>query len=152
MANDSRAKETAVSTGLLLIRLFLGLGIMAHGLQKFLVFGMTGFAAGLAKMGVPAASLLAPVSAGTEALGGALIALGLGTRLAALPLAFNMFVAVITAHRGSYFLPQGMEYALNLGVVFLALALTGPGRFSLDRLMFNRSNNQGETHAGTQAH
>jgi putative oxidoreductase len=140
-------KEPWTSGGLLVIRLALGLGIMAHGLQKFFVFGMSGFVEGLTKMGVPFPSILAPVSAGTEALGGLLIALGLVTRFAALPLAFNMFVAVWTAHRHAYFLPAGMEYALNLGLVYLALALTGPGRFSLDHLIFNRENPKGDPHA-----
>jgi uncharacterized membrane protein YphA (DoxX/SURF4 family) len=55
-----------------------------------------------------------------------------------------MFVAAFTAHKSSYFItnnPPGMEYALNLGVVFLALALTGPGRFAVDRALADRSRN-----------
>ncbi|HZE97601.1 MAG TPA: DoxX family protein [Planctomycetota bacterium] len=130
-------KDKATSAGLLVLRLFLGLGLMAHGWQKFFVFGVSGFAGLLEKLGAPAPYASAWLSAGTELAGGLLIALGLLTRLAAIPLAFNMAVAAFLAHSG-YFItntPPGREYALNLGAAFVALALTGAGRFSIDNLL-----------------
>ena len=137
---DARQRESLTSFGLLLIRVFLGLGLAAHGYGKFFgEHGIAGFAGALKSMKVPYPEIAAYVSAGTELLGGILIAIGLLTRLAAIPLAFNMFVAAFTAHWGSYFItnnPPGMEYALNLGIVFFALVFTGPGRVSLDYAMF----------------
>lgn len=139
---SERVKATAASAGLLVLRLFVGLGIAAHGWSKFFgEHGIKGFAGFLGSLGVPAPTLAASLSAGTELGGGLLLAAGLFTRFAALPLAFNMLVAVLAAHRASYFItnhPPGMEYALNLGAVFLALALTGPGAFSVDRLLCGR--------------
>jgi putative oxidoreductase len=140
--NGTNPTRTA-SAGLLILRLFLGLGIAAHGWTKFFgPHGLRDFAGHLASMGVPRPEWAAALSAGTELVGGALLAAGLLTRLAALPLAFNMIVAVLLVHRGSYFLsnqPPGMEYALNLAAAFAALALLGPGRFSLDHLLCSRT-------------
>ncbi len=144
-----RRRDTMTSVALLLLRLFVGFGLAAHGFTKFFgEYGISGFAGFLKSMGVPAPQTMAYVSAGTELVGGVLVGIGLLTRLAAAPLAFNMFVAVLTAHRGSYFItntPPGMEYALNLGVVFLALVLTGPGKYSVDQRLFARASD-GVTH------
>lgn len=141
---DAKQKKTMASVGLLLIRVFVGLGLAAHGYQKFFgEHGVAGFADFLAKLGVPSPQLAAYVSATTELAGGVLVALGLLTRPVAAIVAINMFVAAFTAHRGAYFLPNGMEYALNLAIVFLGLALTGPGRFSIDRnILANRSDRE----------
>lgn len=130
------------SFGLLLIRVFLGLGLTAHGYSNFVgEKGISGFAGFLTTLNVPYPETAAYVSAGTELIGGVLLAFGFLTRFMALALAFNMFVAAATAHRTSYFItnsPPGMEYALNLGVVFFALVFTGPGRFSIDHGLFRR--------------
>jgi putative oxidoreductase len=134
------AKDRATSVGLLVLRLFLGLGIMAHGYQKFFVFGVSGFAGFLEKLGAPAPQASAWLSASAELAGGLLIAVGLLTRLAAVPLAINMAVAAFVAHSG-YFItntPPGREYALNLGAAFVALALTGAGRYSIDHVLASR--------------
>jgi putative oxidoreductase len=129
-----------MSVGLFLLRVFIGLGLTAHGYTKFFgEKGIAGFAGFLTSLGVPRPEIMAYVSAGTELVGGALIAIGLLTRVVAVPVAFNMFVAALTAHRASYFItntPPGMEYALNLGVIFLALVFTGAGRFSVDHAIF----------------
>jgi len=140
--NNTR-RDTMTSVGLLLLRLFVGFGLAAHGYTKFFgEHGIAGFAGFLKSLGVPSPETMAYVSAGTELVGGVLVAIGLLTRLASVPLAFNMFVAVFTVHRASYFItntPPGMEYALNLGIVFLALVFTGPGKYSVDQCLFCRN-------------
>ncbi|MBV8879252.1 MAG: DoxX family protein [Planctomycetaceae bacterium] len=136
-------KDKATSAGLLILRLFLGLGLVAHGYQKFFLFGISGFAGFLEKLGAPAPQASAWLSASTELAGGLLIALGLFTRLAAVPLAINMLVAAVLAHSG-YFItntPPGREYALNLAAAFVALALTGAGRYSIDHRLASRQEN-----------
>lgn len=130
-------KDRATSVGLLVLRLFLGFGITAHGYQKFFVFGVSGFAGFLEKLGAPAPQASAWLSASAELAGGLLIAAGFLTRLAAVPLAINMAVAAFVAHSG-YFItntPPGREYALNLGAGFVGLALTGAGRYSIDYVL-----------------
>jgi len=133
----------ATSAGLLVLRLFLGLGLAAHGAQKFFVYGIPGFAGVLEKIGAPAPYASAWLSASTELVGGLLIAAGLFTRLAAIPLAINMTVAALLAHSG-YFItntPPGREYALNLAAAFVALALTGAGRYSIDHRLARQTEN-----------
>lgn len=138
------ANEKATSAGLLVLRLFLGLGLVAHGYQKFFMFGINGFAGFLEKLGAPAPVPSAWLSASTELVAGSLVAVGLFTRLAAIPLAINMAVAAFLAHSG-YFItntPPGREYALNLAAAFVALALTGAGRYSIDNRLASRQENQ----------
>src|SRR5579864_4692389 len=136
-------RSQATSAGLLLLRLFLGLGLAAHGYQKFFLFGIGGFAGLLEQLGTPAPHAAAWLSASTEFVGGLLIAVGLFTRLAAIPLAINLVVAAFLAHSG-YFItntPPGREYALNLAAAFVTLALTGPGQYSLDHRLARRPEN-----------
>jgi putative oxidoreductase len=78
----------------------------------------------------------AEVSLGLAVFGelacGLLIALGLFTRLAVLPFAFTMLVAIFVAHATDPWAKK--ELAFMYLVPALTLLLTGPGRFSLDWL------------------
>ena len=146
--------------GLLLLRVGVGTTLAAHGLPKLLggpgrkppellsrVFGPN-YAAGwessgpeqfgqaLKTMGVPAPELSAWISGGAELGGGLALATGIATPLAAAVLAGNMAVAVGGAHWKSGFYGQGgYEFALVLGLAAAAIALTGPGKISVDALL-----------------
>src|SRR5918998_984256 len=76
----------------------------------------------------------------TEVVGGAALILGLFTRLAAVPLAFSMLVATVLVHlpNGFFSSSGGVEFTLLLTVACVALALTGPGKTSLDRVLARR--------------
>jgi putative oxidoreductase len=73
-------------------------------------------------------------------VGGALIVIGLATRLAALPLCFNMVVAILVVNlRGVSELDEFFELSEPLyALVFLWLFFAGPGRVSLDHLLAMR--------------
>lgn len=60
--------------------------------------------------------------------GAALLILGLFTRPAAAMLAFTMLIAVLKHASAG----EGYSHALEVGVVFLALAIAGAGKYSLD--------------------
>ena len=121
------------SVGLLLIRLMVGAVFIYHGWSK-VNGGVPKFAEMLGKMNVPLPTASAWISALTEFVGGILIAMGLFSRIAALPMAFNMAVAVFMVHWKNGFSGQGgYEYPMALGVILLALALTGPGRIAVTR-------------------
>jgi putative oxidoreductase len=122
--------------GLTLIRAIVGIVFLAHGYQKLFTVGIGGIAAGMGQIGLPLPYVSATLLSLTEFLGGLALILGLGTRLAAAPLAFAMLVATTVAHgAGGFFLPTGFEYALTLLTLNLALILTGPGAFALDNVI-----------------
>src|ERR1035438_5551340 len=85
-------------------------------------------------------SLLGSLSDGSntpqgEAGGGALLALGLATPAAGAAVAGTMGVAAsMHAPKGFFAAEGGLEYPALLGVAAGALALTGPGQLSVDRL------------------
>lgn len=66
-----------------------------------------------------------------ELVCGVLVALGLFTRAALVPLIITMVVAVFIVHADDPFSKQ--EFGLLYLVPYVALFLTGPGKFSLDR-------------------
>ncbi len=125
-----------MSYGLLLLRLFVGAAFIGHGTQK--LFGWWGgygpqgtggfFASQGYRWGVPMA-----VTAGlAEAGGGLLLAFGLATPLACAAIAVVMLNAIVAVTLKRAFL-AGSELELTYLVIVVALAATGPGRFSLDR-------------------
>ena len=67
-----------------------------------------------------------------EAGGGVCLILGLAARPAAILMAFTMAVAATHHFKAGDGL-AGASHALELGIVFAALILIGPGRYSLDR-------------------
>jgi uncharacterized membrane protein YphA (DoxX/SURF4 family) len=84
----------------------------------------------IAKIGLPLPFVLALWITFNESIGAFLIACGLFTRLAAASAALGMIGALYTSVRLG---EDWLRAALYL-VIFLALSLAGPGRFSLDHL------------------
>jgi putative oxidoreductase len=126
--------------GLLVLRAGVGGVLVAHGCQKLFGWfgghGVAGTAKAFESMGF-APGVPSAVAAGIgEAGGGALIVLGLGTPVAGAAAAGTM-VAAAAVHAPAGFFAQkgGLEYAALLGVSSAALALTGPGGWSLDRAL-----------------
>ena len=70
---------------MILIRLMVGAVFLSEGIQKFMFAAEVG-AGRFAKIGIPTPEVVAPVVGGFEIACGALVLLGLFTRLAVLPL------------------------------------------------------------------
>ncbi|QHK20995.1 DoxX family membrane protein [Pseudarthrobacter psychrotolerans] len=134
--NQSRLTTTATTV----LRVILGFLFAAHGWQKFNEWTIAGTQAAFAQMGVPAANVSAPVIAGLELAGGIALILGALTRVVAALLAVNMIGALVLVHAsaGVFADKGGYELVLLLGAAALALALTGAGRVSVDRVLFGR--------------
>jgi len=116
----------------LLVRLFVGYFFFVTGVAK--VRNLEAMAERFAEWGIPLPVFSAALSGWTELVGGALLVVGLLTRLASIPLFINMVVAVATVNiRRVEGLDEFVELAEPLyALVFLWLFFTGPGRISLD--------------------
>lgn len=125
--------------GLTFLRVVVGIVFFVHGGQKLFVYGVGGVASLMGQIGIPAPMLSAVVVTTVEFLGGAALVLGLFTRWAAILLAMNMLVAIMTVHlKAGFFLPNGYEFALTLLGANMALALAGPGKAAIDAVLAKR--------------
>jgi putative oxidoreductase len=137
MQNDGLTSPQGWGTTVL--RVVVGIVFLMHGGQKLFVLGFGAVAGFLEQLGIPAPMLAAVVVTAVEFLGGLALLLGLFARWAAIPLAINMLVAILTVHlRSGFFLPDGYEFALTLLAANVALALLGSGEASVDRLLEKR--------------
>ncbi len=132
------------SVALFAIRAMLAVVFIFHGAQKlFGAFdgpGIQGMAAYNETLGIPLPTLSAYMAGATEFLGGIVLLLGTGTRVAAIPMVFTMLVASFVAHSGFDIQKGGMEYSLTLAVVLAGLAIGGPGEWTVARLFEKRTN------------
>jgi putative oxidoreductase len=113
------------------LRLMAGLLFVEHGTAKVL-----GFPAGVGPhVGLQLGTMIG-VSGLLELVGGVLVALGLFTRIAAFILSGEMAVAYFTAHAPHGFYPAANhgELAVLYCFVFLYLAASGPGPWSVDAM------------------
>jgi putative oxidoreductase len=136
---------TARDLGLFALRMGVGGALAAHGAQK--LFGWFGGAgleqtgAAFAKVGFRPGTLNALAAGLGEAGGGGLLAVGLATSGAGAAVAGTMIVASsMHVDKGFFSGKGGFEYPAVLGWSAAALALTGPGRLSLDSALGHRLN------------
>jgi putative oxidoreductase len=128
----------AVSAGLLIGRLMLGLAMAAHGSQKlfgwFGGYGLAGTGGYFEQLGFRPGRAYAAAAAGAEVAGGLLVALGLLGPVGPALILSVMVVAVVTVHwnNGFFANSNGIEVPFLYAAGAVALALAGPGRFSVD--------------------
>jgi putative oxidoreductase len=135
----NRILEQHREWGTTILRVVVGLVFLMHGYQKLFVWGIGGVTQSFSGMGIPAPAVGAVLATTAEALGGLLLLLGLFTRWAAIPIAFTMVVAILTAHlHGGFFAPKGFEYPLTLLGASAALVFLGSGKLALDNLLQRR--------------
>jgi putative oxidoreductase len=130
----------------LLLRVTVGFMFLSGAVSKIGDLGK--FTAMFVRLGIPAAQVLAPVTAVVELVGGAALMLGLGTRLVSLVLAGDMVGALITdigpdlaqKYPAPWDLLSNLFYAPEWLLVGLLLWLlcVGAGKASLDGLIGRR--------------
>ncbi len=130
--------EKCAWLGPLLARLILGVVFVTAGWGKLHHLDqVTSF---FTQIGIPAASIQAPFVAGVEFVGGLMILAGFLTRLISIPLAFTMFIAIVTAKRGdihSFTDLMGLDELAYL-VMFVWLTCAGAGKISIDEWCHKR--------------
>jgi uncharacterized membrane protein YphA (DoxX/SURF4 family) len=151
MSLTDRVLASEAPAATILLRLMVGGVFLSEGIQKFLDPGSNG-AGRFAKIGIPWPELSGPFVGVVEIVCGALLLVGLATRLAAIPLIINMTVAIVSTkipillghgfwgfslrELSSYgFWSMAHEsrtdFAMLLGSAFLLLVGSGP--WALDR-------------------
>lgn len=127
-----------MDTGLLLARMVFGLLMAAHGTQKlfgwFGGYGLAGTAGFFEGLGFKPGRFFAATAAGTEIVAGLLVATGLLGPIGPALIVSVMIVAMATVHwpQGLFAQNNGIEVPLLYTAAAAALALTGPGGYSLD--------------------
>ncbi|SRR5579884_514320 len=137
----SSQESTVADVGLLLLRLVVGGLLAGHGSQKLFGWfsgpGLKGTAGMVESMGFKPGPPWAAAASASEFGGGMLTATGLLHPLGPIGTLGSMFVAATKVHWGKpiWVTKGGAELPVINMAVALALTLTGPGRFSLDRLL-----------------
>jgi putative oxidoreductase len=128
-----------MNIGLLILRLAIGGTIAAHGMQKLLPqsrggFGIDGTTDFVKSLGFRPARGHAWLLALAELVGGLALTAGFLTPLASAVVIGVMVAAIGAVHLGKGFFAQngGYELPMLLGAGAWALAVTGPGEWSLD--------------------
>lgn len=125
--------------GPLLLRLVFGYFWLETGWAK--LHNLEFFSGRFVEWGIPFPTFSATLSGATDLVGGALLMLGLGTRLATIPMIVNMLVALAAVVLpGISTLDEFVELdeVLYVAVLFW-LFLAGPGKASLDHLIARRA-------------
>lgn len=126
-----------MDTGLLILRIAVGLLLAGHGAQKlfgwFGGYGLDGTSGFFHSLGFRPGKGMAAVAGASEAGGGLLLALGLFTPLAGAVIVGTLLVAAsVHLDKGLWSTNGGYELPLLLAVLGAVAAFTGPGAYSLD--------------------
>lgn len=130
-----------MDAALLIARLIVGLALAAHGMQKLQGWfggpGLKGTGGVFESLGFRPGLLFAIAAGLAEVGGGLLTATGLLGPIGPGLIIAIMVVAIVGVHLPNGFFAQadGYELALLYAVVGLMLAISGPGRYSLDSLL-----------------
>ncbi len=126
-----------VDFALLITRIAIALLMLTHGFPK---------TAGLSEspvnfmdvfgMGATLSLILAVLA---EVVCSIFVLVGLGTRLAVIPLIITMLIAVLHVHSNDPFAKQ--EVGLLFLLVYIILFILGSGKYSIDSLLFKRKHN-----------
>ena len=122
--------------GILLFRLIIGYVFIKNGIQVFDDEQMKGYVSWSKELGFFPPAAWAYAGKITELAGGVLLAAGLITRFATIPLAITMAVITFKFHEGKPL--NGDEFPFFLMLFCLLFFLTGPGRWSADYFLFER--------------
>ena len=126
-----------MDTGLLLLRIVVGLLLAAHGTRKLFGWfgggGLSGTSRFFGSLGYWPPRMMTRFAATTEVVGGLALVAGLMTPLAAAAV-IGLMLNVVAVHRrnGLWAVDNGYEHPLTLATVAATLGFTGAGAVSVD--------------------
>jgi putative oxidoreductase len=129
-----------MDTGLLIVRVVFGALLIGHGTQKLFGWfgghGLDGTGGFFHSLGFRPGRAMAAIAGLSEAGGGLLLALGLLTPLAGAAIVGTLLVAAsVHMEQGLWGSKGGYETAVLYAVLAGAVAVTGPGSASVDRVL-----------------
>lgn len=129
-SSSAGSGSSASDFGLLALRVWLGISLfLKHGVEKIVHFSrMSAHFPDPVHLGGHTSLIIAMIS---DSICSLLVALGLGTRIAAFIIFMNLGVAFCLVHHYAFHTDHGELIIAYMGG-FLALIFTGAGRFSLD--------------------
>lgn len=138
MKSSVAGSGSRIDNAVVLIRILVGWVFVSEGIQKFLFPAQLGVGR-FAKIGIPSPQIMAPFVGAVEIIFGALVILGLFTRLATIPLLCVIGTAIATTkipmlhtHGVWAMLHEARtDFSMMLGLLFLLIV--GGGGLALDR-------------------
>jgi putative oxidoreductase len=131
------ARDMGISSGLLVLRVVVGLVFFMHGWQKLVDNGIGATQQDFDGMGVPLPDITAVIVTFVELIGGTMLIAGLLTRIVGLVLIIDMISAMFIVHvkYGIFVSNGGYELVFLLAGGALSLVIAGPGTYSADALI-----------------
>jgi putative oxidoreductase len=127
----------ASDIALVIARVIFAVVMFAHGYQKVFINGLGQTTEGFERMAIPLAIVSASFVAVMEVVGAVLVLCGALTTVVCALYLFEFIGAIVFVHaqNGLFIKEGGAEYVLVICSFALVLAASGPGRYSVDRLL-----------------
>lgn len=127
-------------TGIAILRIFLGAFMIYHGWEVFDETKMNEYTKWMVDMKLYAPSFMAYLGKTIELIAGIFVILGLFTRIAVIPLGITMLFICLFIGKGRIFMEDQHPFLFVL--ICLLFFFTGPGRWSMDKLLFGNFRKQ----------
>jgi putative oxidoreductase len=137
MKNSIFTSTRIWENGIAIIRIITGIMMAYHGYELFDSVKMADYGKWMNELHFPMPLLMAFLGKGTEFFGGILLALGLFTRIALIPLSITMLIIPFFMGKGKVFMEDQHPFLFVL--LFLIFLFEGAGKWSLDYLFFDKN-------------
>ncbi len=122
--------------GLTFVRIIIGIMLIRHGIEVFELSKMNEYGKRLNDLQFPAPLFMAYIGKSMEFIGGICILFGFLTRLIIIPLAITFLIISFGMGHGKILMED--QHPFLFVILFLVIFFTGPGKFSLDYVLFDR--------------
>jgi putative oxidoreductase len=130
--NSTKPNANLVNVLILIIRIFVGLSMLTHGIPKLETLVTSNQIQFMNFLGMGSIFTMVLVVF-AEFLCSIFIIIGLFTRIACIPLMFTMLVAFFLVHSTDAYVDK--ELCILYFFIYLVILIFGSGKFSIDELM-----------------